>query len=160
MRGRTICAVGVLCLLVASERDVATQRAWQGTASELQEAALFARPAIMAEPGFTATLVVAPGDELEDPLGLVPHDDGTVWIRRRWRRGAGRPGRLRLVDRWTRPGDTACRAKSHDAVDRLRCRAGWVWPMGRSDSHAVYADGCTYWRAAKPHHRAHRPTLS
>ena len=80
MRGRTICAVGVLCLLVASERDVATQRAWQGTASELQEAALFARPAIMAEPGFTATLVVAPGDELEDPLGLVPHDDGTVWI--------------------------------------------------------------------------------
>ena len=71
MGGRTICVVGVLCLLVAvaTERDVATQRAWQGTASELQEAALFARPAIMAEPGFTATLVVAPGDELEDPWG-------------------------------------------------------------------------------------------
>src|SRR5258706_10402996 len=54
-----------------------------------------APPVIHTEPGFTATVLVPPG-ELYDPLTLIPHN-GVVWVNDDG--GTGRHGRIWAIDK-------------------------------------------------------------
>jgi hypothetical protein len=89
-------AAVAIAMLITAARSPAIASGRRATEAARITERLLARPEIKTAPGFTAAMVVPPGD-LYDPLQMVPHGD-EVWVNDDGGESATGGGRLVAVD--------------------------------------------------------------